>query len=104
MIYNGLVHIPKEVKTFCPVPEILGICIPGRKTMTLEEQNFDSWISGGAKLSFTLTENDVYGDSNNLILYMLEMPFPENWDMLENYRAPETYEQGMIFMIKPRLE
>jgi len=103
MIYNGPVHVDKETRKFCPVPKILGICIGGEKSIDLPEQNFDSWIDGGAQIGFTLNENDVYSDKNILNLYVLEMPLPTNWDMLENYQTPDVYQQGKTFLVKPVL-
>ena len=69
----------------------------------MPEQNFDSWIDGGAQIGFTLNENDVYSDKNILNLYVLEMPLPTNWDMLENYQTPDVYQQGKTFLVKPVL-
>jgi hypothetical protein len=104
MVYNGNVHIPAETRTICPGPEILGICVAGEKTIDLPEQSFDSWINGGAKVDFTLSENNVYSDKSNLIFYVLESPIPTTWSELEKYQVPEQYQQGKTFMLKPRLE
>lgn len=103
MIYNNNIHIPAETRSICPLPRVLGVCITGEKTIDLPEQDFDSWINGGSNIDFTLSENDVYSNST-LVLYVLEMPIPTNWDMMQNYQAPQQYQQGKTFLLKPKLQ
>ena len=61
-------------------------------------------MNGGAKVNFTLSENDVYGPKEEIIFYVLEQPIPVNWAMLENYQSLEDYQRGKNHLVKPRLE
>ncbi|MGV8151385.1 MAG: hypothetical protein ACP5NV_06695, partial [Candidatus Woesearchaeota archaeon] len=103
MIYRGNILIPKETRKICAGIKILGICT-NTKELELPEQRFSSWVNGGAKFNFTLTENDVYGNKQKIIFYVLEQPLPENWIMLENYQALEDYQRGKIHLLRPRIE
>jgi len=70
----------------------------------MPEQNFDSWINGGATISFKLSENDVYSDKNTLVLYVLEEPVPVKLGDAGNYQTPDVFQNGKTFLIKPYLE
>ena len=80
-----------------------GICIGGHRTVVYPAQNYSTWVSGGGVLNFTLTENDVYNDKS-VTFYALEMPFPRTWDMLEHYQSIEDYQQGKVYLLRPRIE
>lgn len=102
MIHAGNIHIPKESRKMCVI-EVMGICLSS-KTINLPEQNFSSWINGGAKLNFTLSKNDVYGAKDTIVIYVLEQPLPMNWKMMENYQSLEDYQKGKNNLLRPRLE
>lgn len=102
IVYANQIIIPKETREFCAVP-VFGVCVAGKKTIELKEQKFDSWISGGAKINFTLTENDVY-TKNKIIFYVLEQPIPLNWKMIEEYKGIEQYQAGKNYLVRPRFE
>lgn len=103
MVYRGNITIPKETREICAGIKILGICT-NPEEVELPEQHFTTWVNGGAKLNFTLTENDVYGPKEKIIFYVLEQPIPVNWLMLENYQSLEDYQKGKAHLVKPRLE
>jgi hypothetical protein len=103
MIYRGNITIPKETREICAGIKILGICT-NPEDVELPEQHFTTWVNGGAKFNFTLTENDVYGTKDKLVFYVLEQPIPVNWLMLENYKSLEDYQRGKDHLVKPRLE
>lgn len=103
MVYRGNITIPKETRTICAGIKILGICT-NEEEIELPEQHFSTWVNGGAKLNFTLTENDVYGPKQKIIFYVLEQPIPVNWLMLENYKSLDEYQKGKAHLVKPRLE
>lgn len=104
MTYKGNITIPKKTERICPIPEVLGICIPGRIVIEYPEQHFDTWPNGGAMINFTLTENDIYGDRDTLVLYMLEMPIPSTWDMMEKMQTLQQYQEGKTFLIRPMMK
>ena len=103
MIYRGNITIPKETRTICVGIKILGICTD-EEDIELPEQHFTTWVNGGAKINFTLTENDVYGSKEKIIFYVLEQPIPFNWATLESYKSLEDYQRGKDYLVKPRLE
>ncbi|MEM4637922.1 MAG: hypothetical protein QXK76_02785 [Candidatus Woesearchaeota archaeon] len=107
MIYNGNITIPKEIRKICVGVEIniLGtkICT-NPKDIELPEQKFNNWMNGGAKINFTLTQNDVYGKKDKIIIYVLEQPIPYNWRMLEAYKSIEEYQKGKEYLLKPKME
>lgn len=103
MIYKGSINIPKETRELCAGIKILGICT-NKKNIELPEQHFTSWVNGGAKINFTLTENDVYGNKQKIVLYVLEQPLPVNWVTLEGYLSLEDYQKGKTNLLKPKLE
>ncbi|MFA5796803.1 MAG: hypothetical protein WC916_02050 [Candidatus Woesearchaeota archaeon] len=103
IVSNKPITIPKDVRSFCTIPEVLGVCIPGRTEIVLNETKFDAWITGGARLNVVLTENDVY-ENSILVLYVLEMPVPNSWKMIEEAQTPEDYQQGKTFLLRPSYE
>jgi len=38
----------------------IGCMCVGHSEMNYPEENLSSWLTGGANINFTLTENDVY--------------------------------------------
>jgi hypothetical protein len=104
MTYNGNITIPKKIEKICPVPKVLGICISGWKTIEYPETNLPSFPNGGIIRNFTLTENDVYGDKDTLVLYILEMPLPTSWDTMNNMQSIEDYQNGKLAFTKPILQ
>ena len=103
MIYKGNMVIPAETRRFCPIPKILGICIGGEKEIKLDRQEFDTWINGGAKIEFTLSESQVY-NGNEITFYVLEQPLPTTWDMLEEFQTIDQFQSGKTFLLKPLIE
>lgn len=101
MMYQGNIHIPAETRKICVLKVV--VCLDYEE-IDLPEQTFDTWVNGGAKLNFTLTERDVYSDKNTLTFYVLEQPNPYNWATLETYQDIETYQIGKLFLLKPRLD
>jgi hypothetical protein len=101
MTYDGDIHIPEKNDTMCAVP--LGntkICLFGNTKINFPEQNLSSWISGGVNVNFTLTENDVYAN-NTLVFFVVEMPLPTTWDMLQNSPTLESYQIDKIALLRP---
>jgi len=94
--------IPEKTQTICAGLDA-GICIGASQTITYPEQNFSSWVSGGAVLNYTFTEANVYTDEG-LTLYVLEMPLPTNWDLLAGYLSIEEYQLGKAHLVRPRVE
>lgn len=103
MVYRGNITIPAETRTICAGIKILGICTD-EEDIELPEQHFTTWVNGGAKTNFTITENDIYGSKDKIIFYVLEQPIPVNWVMLENYMSLEDYQRGKEHLVKPRFE
>jgi hypothetical protein len=103
MMYGGNLSIPESVEKICPFPKVLGVCVAGEKEMKYPAENFTSWISGGANVNFTLTEADVY-NNDTLIFYVLEMPLPNSWQMIND--APElgVYQQTRMVFLLPSIE
>ncbi len=102
LLYTGTIAIPKETRTFCMGIDSFAGCLGQKKSVDLPPQNFTAWMTGGATLNFTLSENDVYA-AGNLTLYVLEIPQPTNWEMIENAPTPQEYQQGKNMMVLPRL-
>ncbi|MGV8171222.1 MAG: hypothetical protein ACP5OA_00840, partial [Candidatus Woesearchaeota archaeon] len=101
MMNDGLIHLPAETKQICPFGEPLGICIAGTD-IEYPEQNLTSWVSGGANVEFTLTENDVYAE-NTLVFFVAEVPLPTDWDTFETSLSVESYQDSMIAFLSPIL-
>ncbi len=103
MMYGGNLQIPESVTKICPFPEVLGVCPVGQQEMKFPAQNFSSWITGGGNINFTLTENDVYSN-NTLIFYVLEMPLPDTWQMIEATPEISVYQQSKLTFLLPSVE
>jgi len=104
MTYDGDIHIPEKNDTMC-AQKIPGtnICLFGKADVNYPEQNFSSWISGGVNIDFTLTENDVYAN-NTLVFFVVEMPIPTNWDMLQNSQSLDSYQIDKIALLRPTVK
>lgn len=102
MMYEGLITIPAKTEEICAGEKIGSICIFGKGTIDFPEQNFTSWISGGANLNFTLTEYDVYND-DTLVFFVAEMPLPTDWSMLQESLSIESYQADMIPFLRPTI-
>jgi hypothetical protein len=70
------------------------------ETLELEEKSMSSWMSGGAILNFTLTEEQTYNEKD-LIFYVLEMSIPESWDDMIKIKSIDEYQEDKIHYIVP---
>lgn len=68
--------------------------------VTLPQTNLSSWITGGAKINFTITRAELES-GRTLVLYVLEQPLPQDWETLEEYVTPEEYQVGKENLIRP---
>ncbi len=85
MIKNGPFNIPEKDKEICPSGfDPLGICIGGTETITYNETNLTSWVTGKLKFNFTIRENYVYNDKN-LYFFIPVVDVPTNWDQLIDF-------------------
>jgi hypothetical protein len=101
MMYDGQISIPAKNDTMCPVPKILGVCLVKQVSIDYPALNLSgNWMSGGAKINFTLTENDVYG-KNTIVFYVAEMPLPTDWSEMENTPSIEAYQEDKIALLRP---
>jgi hypothetical protein len=100
MMYDGLITIPAKSEEVCAGAEVMNVCVFGKSTIDFPEQNFTSWVSGGANLDFVLTENDVYND-DTLIFFVAEMPLPSDWSMLQESLSIESYQNNMLPFLRP---
>lgn len=107
MMYDGHIHVPAKNDSICPAPiKLFGeteICLVGKVAINYPEQNFSTWISGGAMINFTLTENDVY-NNNTLVFYVAEMPLPQDWDDLEDIQNIEEYQADKLALLRPTIK
>ena len=102
MMYRGNITIPKETRTICAGIKIVGVCTD-EEDIVFPEQHFDTWISGAAKVNFTLTENDVYSDKK-ITFYVLEQQIPYDWRSMEAYLSFDDYQAGKTYLVRPRIE
>lgn len=72
----------------------------GTEDFNLPEQNFTTWVLGGAKINFTISADEVYNDKP-LRIYILEQERPMNWTSLSNYESLEEYQKGKNDFMKP---
>lgn len=105
LIRNGKFTIPEEKRDFCLVGGG-SLCI-GKKSITLNETNFTSWLSGAAIINasnpYDLNENVLYRFSN-YTFYVLEQKVPASWSELETYQEPETLLEGRRLLQLPTYE
>jgi hypothetical protein len=71
--------------------------------MNYPEQNFSSWITGGANINFTLTENDVYSNGT-LVFFVAEIPLPTNWDDFMSAPSIEDYQKDKLTLLRPTVK
>ena len=102
-MYNGLITIPKKTMNICAGVTVLGSCVGSTKNVDLPEQNFSNWVDGGVQMNFTLNANDVYAN-NTLVLFMIEIPLPTNWDELQNAPSIEEYQADKLALLQPTVE
>jgi hypothetical protein len=100
MMYGGTINIPEENTPLCVGKEIMGICVGVTKEMNYPEQNLSGWISGGADINFTLTENDVY-NNNTLVFFVAEIPLPTSWNDFENSPSIDDYQIDKLSFLHP---
>ncbi len=112
LIYEGNISIPSDTKNICESTctfgdfnewgECSGYCgLTGdTETLELEEKSMSSWMSGGAILNFTLTEEQTYNEKD-LIFYVLEMSIPESWDDMIKIKSIDEYQEDKIHYIVP---
>jgi len=70
---------------------------PFKKTITLPEQNFSVWMSGGAVINesrpFEVLPDTLYA-ANNLTFVVKEEPVPKSWEDLEQYKGVAGFSSG----------
>jgi hypothetical protein len=122
LLYTGLTEIP-ELKMACapkcnPSAIILETCdetlgsgvdfgddiIKELPCDTyFEAQNFSTWMNGGAKFDFSLTESQVYNDKD-IVFYVLEQEVPQNWEDMMEITTLEEYQEGKEDLVSVVLE
>jgi len=103
MMYGGTVNIPEENTPLCVGKEVMGVCVGVTKEMNFPAQNLTGWISGGADINFTLTENDVY-NNNTLVFFVAEIPLPTSWNDFETTPSIEDYQTDKLAFLHPTVE
>ncbi len=101
---NDGVHLPRETKSYCAGPKVLGVCT-STKHYTLNATNFTSWLAGGAFLNeshaLSFTPNALY-NFKSYTAYVLEQKIPTTWDDLEAYEDPQAYACGKELLMMPQ--
>jgi hypothetical protein len=99
--YNGT-YIPSDTIDPCE-GDLITELICNEDPVTLPEQNFTTWLSGGIKLNLTLNPATIYSDKK-IILYVLEMPLPQSWDDMQELQEIEQYQEDKLFFAIPKFE
>ena len=92
--------IPEKREEICAGWDTFLGCVGDTEEVVYPEQRFTTWIEGGVRLNFTLSEEQVY-NGNPLTVYLLSQPIPSNWDDFKTYRSIEEYQQGKLYLARP---
>ena len=77
---------------------ITELMYPDASNFEFPEQNFSTWVTGGAKLDFTMSPAQVYRDEP-IIIYVLEQEKPTNWvDFLDMPELESQQEQYKLLL------
>jgi len=107
LLHIPSISIPAKTLRYCKGVDtgVADICIGGWEETNLPAQELQNFpVGGGGNITFTLSENDIYNNDKTLTFYVLEMPLPQTWDDLQNYKTIDDYQADKAYLLNPRME
>lgn len=94
-------YLAAETVELDDVDWVTKLVVPDATEFDFPEQNFSSWVTGGAKLNFTMSPAQVYRD-DPIIVYVLEQTKPTNWPEFMDMPELDSLISSYKFLLDPK--